>query len=76
MIVCTQDICDGQPRIDGTEIPVWIVASDRWYWNSSVGEIALEYDITIEQVVEAMIYAIIHEQETREEIEHQSRRYS
>lgn len=76
MIVCTQDICDGQPRIYGTRIPVWLIASDRWFWDLSVEHIAIEYNITIEQVVEVMTYAIVHEQETREEIEHQSRRYS
>nr|WP_281719670.1 DUF433 domain-containing protein [Nitrosomonas nitrosa] len=67
VIVRTEGICGGSPRIEGTRIPVRLVASLNWQ-GETVENIAMDYDLSLWQVRQAIEYASQHEQEIRDEI--------
>lgn len=71
MIVKTLGVCGGNPRIDGTRIPVWIIAAMYWEGRDSIPNIAATYDVSVDQIVEAIQYAEKHKEETLHEIQEQ-----
>lgn len=67
VVVRTEGICGGSPRVEGTRIPVWLVASLKWQ-DETIENIAKNYDLSLWQVQKAIEYASQHEQEIRAEI--------
>ena len=66
-IECVPGVRGGQPVIVGTRIPVWIII-DHFKMGRSLGYILENYDLTAEQVYDALSYYYEHTDEIEQAI--------
>jgi uncharacterized protein (DUF433 family) len=64
-IVTTDDILDGDPRIEGHRIGVYHAYQRYVDGNNTPEEIATSYDISVAEVHAALAYAFSHPEEMR-----------
>jgi len=70
-IVKTEGTVGGEPRIAGTRIQVKDVVASYREWGWGIERIAAEYDITVQQVLEALKYYYDHQTEFPAETSHE-----